>query len=184
MNPQSLNPYVYCMNNPMKYIDLDGLKPIDWPEEIPYRGPSEDYSEEIEELYEKEIEKQKKEKNKFPLSRYRIDPDPEGRKEHIHYRWGAFAKEEITYETNISYRISFDPFTPSLGKYPFPFSGMIVKQEWKVKKYYYHKYEVYERSDMIIITYLGYRVKREERRFIDEWPWLPGRDDIFRKYKA
>jgi len=24
MNPQTLNPYVYCLNNPMKYVDPDG----------------------------------------------------------------------------------------------------------------------------------------------------------------
>jgi len=29
MNPQTLNPYVYCLNNPMKYIDLDGESPWD-----------------------------------------------------------------------------------------------------------------------------------------------------------
>ena|GEM_PF-5407958 len=30
MNPQSLNPYVYCVNNPMKYIDPDGNNPRDY----------------------------------------------------------------------------------------------------------------------------------------------------------
>jgi RHS repeat-associated protein len=29
MNPQSLNSYVYCLNNPMKYIDPDGESPWD-----------------------------------------------------------------------------------------------------------------------------------------------------------
>ena len=57
MNPQSFNPYVYCLNNPLKYIDPSGERPMDWPDEIPYRGPSEDYSEEIEEWAEKEMKK-------------------------------------------------------------------------------------------------------------------------------
>jgi len=30
MNPQSMNPYVYCMNNPMKYIDPNGETPWDY----------------------------------------------------------------------------------------------------------------------------------------------------------
>jgi len=32
-NPQSLNPYVYCLNNPMKYIDLDGRESVNWIQE-------------------------------------------------------------------------------------------------------------------------------------------------------
>jgi hypothetical protein len=30
MNPQSLNPYVYCLNNPLKYVDPDGRENINY----------------------------------------------------------------------------------------------------------------------------------------------------------
>ncbi|MEA1993091.1 MAG: RHS repeat-associated core domain-containing protein, partial [Euryarchaeota archaeon] len=33
MNPQTFNPYVYCLNNPLKYIDPAGERPLNWPEE-------------------------------------------------------------------------------------------------------------------------------------------------------
>ena len=33
MYPQTLNPYVYCLNNPLKYIDPNGQRPLDWEEE-------------------------------------------------------------------------------------------------------------------------------------------------------
>ncbi|MEA1993350.1 MAG: RHS repeat-associated core domain-containing protein, partial [Euryarchaeota archaeon] len=42
MNPQTFNPYVYCLNNPLKYVDPDGRDSMIHPQ---YNWPDEPVSE-------------------------------------------------------------------------------------------------------------------------------------------
>jgi hypothetical protein len=68
MNPQTFNPYVYCLNNPLKYVDPDG-RAFCYPEDEYGRNdrssgpqdPVKSKKTELAKLYEREIEKTVKE---------------------------------------------------------------------------------------------------------------------------